>query len=103
MISASRRSYYPREVEADDSPVYRGEGFLSDLCYAWEKEAKRCPEPTRLVITRAGVVLSRRGSDAANVTPVAGLQGGYRYRSRHPVPSVDSTAIFCRAVSFYRA
>ena len=58
MISASAVGYYPPEVEADEYTRTRGEGFLSDLCYAWEKEAKRCPEPTRLVITRFGVVLS---------------------------------------------
>ena len=61
MISASAVGYYPPEVEADEYTRTRGEGFLSDLCYAWEKEAKRCPEPTRLVITRFGVVLSPDG------------------------------------------
>ena len=58
MISASAVGYYPSEAEVDEYTRTRGEGFLSDLCYAWEKEAKHCPEPTRLVITRFGVVLS---------------------------------------------
>ena len=61
MISASAVGYYPSEAEVDEYTRTRGEGFLSDLCYAWEKEAKHCPEPTRLVITRFGVVLSPDG------------------------------------------
>ena len=61
MISASAVGYYPPEVEADEYTRTRGDGFLSDLCYAWEKEAKHCPQPTRLVITRFGVVLSPDG------------------------------------------
>ena len=49
MISASAVGYYPSLVESDEYTQTRGDGFLSDLCYAWEKEAKRCPQPTRLV------------------------------------------------------
>lgn len=61
MISASAVGIYPAEVESDEYTRTRGDGFLSDLCYAWEKEAKRCPQPTRLVITRFGVVISPDG------------------------------------------
>lgn len=61
MISASAVGYYPQEGSFDEYANTRGEGFLSDLCYAWEKEAKRCPVDTRLVITRFGVVLSPAG------------------------------------------
>lgn len=61
MISASAVGYYPADVESDEYTRTRGEGFLSDLCYAWEKEAKRCPEQTRLVITRFGVLISPDG------------------------------------------
>lgn len=61
MISASAVGYYPTSGDSDEYTRTRGDGFLSDLCYAWEKEAKRCPEPTRLVITRFGVVLSPDG------------------------------------------
>ena len=43
MISASAVGYYPSLVESDEYTQTRGDGFLSDLCYAWEKEAKRCP------------------------------------------------------------
>ncbi|MEY8708305.1 TIGR01777 family oxidoreductase [Bacteroides faecichinchillae] len=69
-ISTSATGYYPsREGEepSADTTVFdeyskvRGEGFLSDLCYAWEKEAHRCPASTRTVITRFGIVLSPDG------------------------------------------
>ena len=77
------QSYYPRfersqnETETDDFGFccrllsfgsgggriypYPWRRFSVDLCYAWEKEATHCPEPTRLVITRFGVVLSPDG------------------------------------------
>lgn len=61
MISASAVGYYPSNCDSDEYTRTRGEGFLSDLCYSWEKEAKRCPAPTRLVITRFGIVLSPDG------------------------------------------
>ena len=82
MISASAVGYYPPEVEADE--------------YTRTHTARHYPLWCR--------ALSRRGSDAADVTPVAGYEGGYRYRSRHPVLPVDSTArsLPCHGV-FYRA
>lgn len=61
MISASAVGYYPQEGSFDEYTNTRGNGFLSDLCYAWEKEAKHCPSQTRLVITRFGIVLSPDG------------------------------------------
>lgn len=61
MISASAVGYYPLEGSFDEYTNTRGNGFLSDLCYAWEKEAKRCPPQIRLVITRFGIVLSPDG------------------------------------------
>ena len=41
MISASAVGYYPSLVESDEYTQTRGDGFLSDLCYAWEKEELR--------------------------------------------------------------
>ena len=61
MISASAVGYYPLEGTFDEYTNTRGSGFLADLCYAWEKEAKRCPPEMRLVIARFGVVLSPDG------------------------------------------
>lgn len=61
LISASAVGYYPESNTYDEYSNIRGEGFLSDLCHAWEKEARHCPAETRLVITRFGVVLSADG------------------------------------------
>lgn len=61
MISTSAVGYYPSEGEYDEYSRAHGEDFLSELCVAWEKEAKLCPAPTRVVITRFGVVLSPDG------------------------------------------
>lgn len=61
MISASAVGYYPLKGTFDEYTNTRGDGFLPDLCYAWEKEARRCPPQTRLVITRFGIVLSPDG------------------------------------------
>lgn len=61
LISASAVGYYPIEGDYDEYSERSGEGFLADLCKAWEAEAKKCPEEVRLVITRFGVVLSPDG------------------------------------------
>ena len=61
LISASAVGYYSLEGIFDEYTNTRGSGFLADLCYAWEKEAKRCPPEMRLVIARFGVVLSPDG------------------------------------------
>lgn len=72
LISASAVGYYPSVESFAASPTVppaqwdeyshaRGEGLLSELCYAWEQGAQRCPSPTRVVITRFGIVLSPDG------------------------------------------
>ncbi|MCS3281725.1 hypothetical protein NXV73_02145 [Bacteroides salyersiae] len=61
MLSASAVGYYPSAGTFDEYTNTRGEGFLPDLCYAREKEARRCPPQTRLVIARFGLVLSPDG------------------------------------------
>ena len=60
LISASGIGYYGHRPEAivdESSP--KGEGFLSDVCEAWEKEALQAPG--RVVCLRFGVILSNRG------------------------------------------
>ncbi len=62
-ISASGIGYYGA---CDDRPLdegaARGEGFLADLCLAWEAEALRAAEfGTRVVILRTGMVLDHDG------------------------------------------
>lgn len=81
MISASAVGYYPEEGTFDEYTNTRGSGFLAELCYAWEKEARRCPSQTRLVITRFGIVLSPDGGAMEQmlrplrITRVAGVIG----------------------------
>ena len=102
MISASAVGYYPSLVESDEYTQTRGDGFLSDLCYAWEKEAKRCPQPTRLVITRFGVVLSPDGGAMQQMlrplraTKVAAVIGP----GTQPFPWIDIRDL-CRAMAFF--
>lgn len=60
-ISASAAGYYPDDGEYDEYNAKQGKNFLAHLCADWEKEARRCPPPTRLVIARFGIVLSEDG------------------------------------------
>ena len=102
MISASAVGYYPAMAEVDEYTRTRGDGFLSDLCYAWEKEAKRCPEHTRLVITRFGVVLSPDGGAMLQMlrplqaTKIAAAIGP----GTQPFPWIDMRDL-CRAMEFF--
>jgi uncharacterized protein (TIGR01777 family) len=60
LISASAIGYYPTnspDVATEFS--FKGEGFLSDLCFRWEQEALNSQD--RVAIIRTGVVLSQKG------------------------------------------
>ena len=102
MISASAVGYYPAMAEVDEYTHTRGEGFLSDLCYAWEKEAKRCPEHTRLIIARFGVVLSPDGGAMQQMlrplqaTKIAAAIGP----GTQPFPWIDIRDL-CQAMEFF--
>lgn len=101
MISASAVGYYPLGGSYDEYTHTRGHGFLSDLCYMWEKEAHRCPAQTRVVITRFGIVLSPDGGAMEQMlrplkmTKVAGIVGP----GTQPFPWV-SIHDLCRAMAF---
>lgn len=63
-VSASAEGIYGREtgdaVLTEESPA--GEGFLAELCQAWENEAKKAEDfGARVVILRIGVVLTKDG------------------------------------------
>lgn len=102
MISASAVGYYPTTGESDEYTRTRGDGFLPDLCYAWEKEAKRCPEPVRLVIARFGIVLSPDGGAMQQMlrplltTKVAAVIGP----GTQSFPWIDIRDL-CRAMNFF--
>ena len=62
-ISASGIGYYgASDDRLMDEGATRGQGFLADLCLAWEAEALRAAEfGTRVVILRTGMVLEQDG------------------------------------------
>lgn len=100
MISASAVGYYPDQGMVDEYTNTRGEGFLAELCYLWEKEAQRCPPPMRLVITRFGTVLSPDGGAMAEMlrplkTKIAAVVGP----GTQPFPWIDIRDL-CRAMEF---
>lgn len=62
-ISASGIGYYgATDDRLLDEGAARGEGFLADLCLAWESEALRAAESgARVVMLRTGMVLEQDG------------------------------------------
>jgi len=62
-ISASGIGYYGASDDRRlDEGAARGQGFLADLCLAWEAEALRAEEfGARVVVVRTGMVLERNG------------------------------------------
>jgi len=63
LISASGIGYYgPSDDRVLSEAAPRGQGFLADLCLAWENEARRAAEfGTRVVLLRTGMVLELDG------------------------------------------
>jgi len=63
LISASGIGYYgPSDDRVLSETAPRGQGFLADLCLAWENEARRAAEfGTRVVLLRTGMVLELDG------------------------------------------
>ena len=60
LVSSSAVGYYgPRGDERIDEDTPPGDGFLSQVCIAWEKEAEQAE--TRVVLVRTGVVLDPNG------------------------------------------
>ena len=60
-ISVSAVGYYPDSGCYDEYNGVKGEGFLADVCEAWELAARQVPECVRVVTPRFGVVLSYDG------------------------------------------
>jgi uncharacterized protein len=73
LLNASAVGIYgnrPGEQLTESSPA--GEGFLARVVQAWEREALRAADATRVVTFRTGLVLDRRGA-LAPLIPVAWL------------------------------
>ena len=63
LVSASGIGYYgASDDRVLDESAARGQGFLADLCLAWETEARRAAEfGVRVVMLRTGMVLEQDG------------------------------------------
>ena len=99
-VSASAVGYYPDWGEWDEYNDVYGNDFLAHLCREWEGAARECPEGTRLVITRFGIVLSR---DGGALPPLLNIQrrlhaGVVIGNGQQPFPWI-SLPDLCRAYS----
>ncbi len=69
--------YGDRGNEALDESSASGDGFLADVCKAWEAEAQKVAATgVRTLNARFGVVLSAKGGALAKLLPVFRLGGG---------------------------
>lgn len=76
LVSASAVGYYgSRGDEILEESSAPGEGFLPEVCVAWEREANAAP--ARVVLPRIGIVLGAGGGMLKSVSPPfrAGLGG----------------------------
>jgi uncharacterized protein (TIGR01777 family) len=70
LVSQSAVGYYGSSGDAlldERSPA--GHDYLAEVVVAWEREAMAAPAGTRVVCTRAGVVLSSSGGALAKMLP----------------------------------
>ncbi|MFZ0426622.1 MAG: TIGR01777 family oxidoreductase [Acidobacteriota bacterium] len=104
LISASAVGYYGDTADSmvtEDSPS--GEGFLADVCRAWEKEALEARElGLRVVLARTGVVLASDGGLLKQMLPSFRLGLGARLGSGGQFMSwihiADEVALLDRAL-----
>ena len=79
LVAASAVGFYgDRGDEILDERVSSGQGFLSEVCVEWEREAKRAEDlGLRVAEVRIGVVLSRAGGALPRMLPAfrLGLAG----------------------------
>ncbi len=75
LISGSASGIYgDRDDEWLDESSTKGEGFLSDLAFAWEEEAKRTK--TRVVLIRTTMVMSKKLGALGKLIPLIKLGVG---------------------------
>jgi uncharacterized protein (TIGR01777 family) len=71
LLCASAVGYYgDTGAEIVDERAPLGEGFLAEVCQAWEAEARRAEEHCRTARLRIGVVLDPRGGALAKLLPI---------------------------------
>jgi uncharacterized protein len=101
LLSQSGSNYYGdagKTVLREDAP--RGSGTLAAICGEWEDAAATAPPGVRVVVTRTGVVLSRRGGALGRLLPlirlgVGGPLGhGRQYWPWITLPDVSAAFLF---------
>lgn len=104
LISASAVGYYgDRGEEELDESSPPGEGFLSEVCVEWEREALAARSSSlRVALVRIGPVLARDGGALEKMLPAFRLGLGARLGDgRHWFPWIhidDVTGIICHAL-----
>lgn len=69
-ISSSAVGYYgDRGSETLSESASQGDGFLAEVCEAWEAEARKAESVTRVVLARTGIVMSAKGGALAQMLP----------------------------------
>lgn len=84
LLSTSAVGYYGnwRDDTVLDETSPAGEGFLTDVCKAWEREAQRAEQfGVRVVRCRFGIVMGRGGGALQTMLPA------YRYHLASPLGS----------------
>lgn len=82
VVSASAIGYYgDRGADLVDEESEQGQGFLAELCGAWEAEALAARSTCRVVLVRSGIVLSPSGGALAKQLPLFRLGLGGRLGS----------------------
>jgi uncharacterized protein (TIGR01777 family) len=103
LVCASAIGFYgDRGSEAVDEEAARGQGFLAEVCDAWERASKAAEAAgIRVVKLRIGVVLTAAGGALAQMLPLfrAGLGGrvgnGRQYMSWIAIDDVLSAILHC--------
>ncbi|MFB2920428.1 MULTISPECIES: TIGR01777 family oxidoreductase [Aerosakkonema] len=78
LVNTSAIGYYgTSETATFDESSATGEGFLAEVCQAWEAEAQKAKDlGVRLVILRVGIVLGMGGAIAKMIPPFKLFAGG---------------------------
>lgn len=77
LVSASAIGFYGnRGSDVLNETSLLGNGFLADVCEAWEAEARKVDPSIRLVTPRIGIVLGREGGALQKLLPLFKLGGG---------------------------
>jgi uncharacterized protein (TIGR01777 family) len=102
LVSQSAVGYYgPRGDELIDEEEPGGDDFLATVTSEWEREAAAASPRARVVMTRTGVVLARRGGALAKMLPpfklgVGGpVAGGRQYVPWIHVEDVARALVHC--------